>query len=75
MLNDKTKLAQASFTQLGNTFQMSFNLACLSGRDKVALCHALMQDLGIAEAFAREPIATAAASEIISNQWNKAWEG
>ena len=49
------------------------DLSQISGRSKVILMQALMEDLGISAAFIREFEGTARAQQIIADQWTFHW--
>lgn len=64
---------KATFDPIGKRIHLGTDICNLSGRDKVALFQALMEDLGITERLSAEPDATLRAQEIITEQWEKHW--
>lgn len=65
--------ARFTFNSIGKGFTMRMPLEMLSGRDKVALFQALMDDLGITDRLLAAPDETACAQAIIEEQGAKHW--
>ena len=63
------------YSSTGKTMSFRCSINDLSSRDKVELFRQLMEDLGITDRFNAEPDATAAAQLMITEQWDKAWNG
>lgn len=64
---------QPTFSSIGGRLHLSASLSDMSGRDKVQLFQALMEQLGITQRLHEEPDQTARAQEILVEQWNKHW--
>ena len=62
------------YDSIGKKIVMRADLSSMSGRDKVNLFQALMDDLGITEVFHQYPDETAFAQQEMVNKWDKMWK-